>query len=65
MRLYRAALAGGEALAMSEEMALSHFTGLMLNVPRLINEGRLPGPGAAVRAGGGGFDPPSAGGRRG
>jgi hypothetical protein len=29
---------------MPPELALSHFTGLMLNVPRLINEGTLEGP---------------------
>ena len=29
---------------MRPEIALSHFTGVMLNVPRLINEGTLQGP---------------------
>lgn len=29
---------------MSPQMAMSHFTGVMLNVPRLINEGTLQGP---------------------
>ena len=26
------------------ELALSHFSGILLNVPRLINEGSLPRP---------------------
>jgi AcrR family transcriptional regulator len=34
----------GRVRSISPELALSLFTGLMLNVPRLINEGTLPGP---------------------
>ena len=41
------ALAKGEIRDISPELALCHFTGLMLNVPRLIREGQLTGP--AVR----------------
>lgn len=39
-----AAQAAGEMPPMKPELALSHFTGLMLNVPRLIEEGTLEGP---------------------
>jgi AcrR family transcriptional regulator len=34
----------GEVRALPIKLTLSHFTGLMLNVPRLINEGALPAP---------------------
>lgn len=34
----------GEIGAISPEVALSHFVGMVLNVPRLISEGTLPGP---------------------
>jgi AcrR family transcriptional regulator len=34
----------GQMPAMRLELAASHFIGLMLNVPRLINEGTLEGP---------------------
>lgn len=43
-RMIDAALQRGEVRPMSPDLALSHFTGLMLNVPRLINEGTLAGP---------------------
>ena len=33
--------------SLPREVALSHFTGLMLNIPRLINEGFLTGPAMA------------------
>ena len=44
MEMIRRASASGEVRAISPELALSHFSGLLLNVPRLINEGRLEGP---------------------
>jgi AcrR family transcriptional regulator len=44
MDLVRQAQASGEMPPMPAELALSHFTGVMLNVPRLINEGTLGGP---------------------
>jgi AcrR family transcriptional regulator len=47
MVLVRHALAKGEIRDISPELALCHFSGLMLNVPRLIREGQLTGP--AVR----------------
>ncbi len=42
--LARQALAKDEMRDISPELALSHFTGLMLNVPRLIRENQLDGP---------------------
>ena len=42
--LVERAQASGELPRMPPELALSHFTGVMLNVPRLINEGTLEGP---------------------
>ena len=47
MVLVRQALTRGEIRDISPELALCHFSGLMLNVPRLIREGQLTGP--AVR----------------
>ncbi len=44
MELVGGAQERGEIRPMSPALALSHFTGVMLNVPRLINEGRLPAP---------------------
>lgn len=40
----RRAMAEGEIPPMNPHLALCHFTGLMLNVPRMIHEGTLPGP---------------------
>ena len=40
----RRAQAAGEMPEMRAELAASHFIGLMLNVPRSINEGALEGP---------------------
>jgi AcrR family transcriptional regulator len=34
----------GEIRSIAPEVALSHFVGMLLNVPRLISEGTLPGP---------------------
>jgi AcrR family transcriptional regulator len=42
--LVERAQAVGELRRMPPELALSHFSGVMLNVPRLINEGVLEGP---------------------
>ena len=42
--LVERAQASGQLRRMPPELALSHFTGVMLNVPRLINEGSLEGP---------------------
>ena len=44
MRMLKAGQRTGEAKTMKAILALSHFTGVMLNVPRLINEGTLRGP---------------------
>lgn len=44
MEMYAAAARRGEARNMPAELAMSHFTGVMLNIPRLINAGRLKGP---------------------
>ena len=44
MAMIEQAMSSGQARRMSPPMALCHFTGLMLNVPRLINEGLLDGP---------------------
>ncbi len=35
---------GGTLKPMRPELVLSHFSGVLLNVPRLINEGTLEGP---------------------
>ena len=47
-RLFEAILqmaqANGRVRHLAPELAFSHFTGVMLNVPRLINEGKLTGP---------------------
>lgn len=42
--LLAAANRDGEFPDMDPALAVSHFSGLMLNIPRLINEGTLPGP---------------------
>jgi len=42
--LVRRAVAANEIPQVDPRLALSHFTGLMLNVPRMITEGTLPGP---------------------
>jgi len=42
MDMIRKAQQDGEVRSMKLELALSHFTGIELNVPRLIHEGRLP-----------------------
>lgn len=42
--MFRRARVAGEVRAIGSALALCHFTGLMLNVPRLIYEGALPGP---------------------
>ncbi len=44
LRLMKTSGAAGEIRDIKPEVALSHFTGLMLNVPRLIREGALTGP---------------------
>ena len=44
MDMISRAQAAGEIRAMDPRLALSHFAGLLLNVPRLINEGSLAGP---------------------
>lgn len=43
MALMTEARDSGAIRDVSPQMALSHFTGVMLNVPRLINEGTLQG----------------------
>ena len=42
--LMEQARAAGQIRDIASELATSHFTGVMLNVPRLINEGTLEGP---------------------
>ncbi len=44
MELVKRAQVAGQLKPMPPALALSHFTGVMLNVPRLINEGVLTGP---------------------
>ncbi len=44
MEMIEQAQAADEVRQMSTAVALSHFTGLMLNVPRLINDGQLEMP---------------------
>jgi AcrR family transcriptional regulator len=44
MEMFEIAKSQGDARPIPAEIALSHFTGLMLNIPRLINEGVLSGP---------------------
>ncbi len=44
MEMIKSAVATEEIKPIAPELALSHFTGVMLNVPRLINEGLLEGP---------------------
>ena len=44
MELVRRAQAAGQLKRLAPELALSHFTGVMLNVPRQINAGALPAP---------------------
>ncbi len=41
------AIQAGEVRPMEPVVALSHFSGVLLNVPRLINEGALKGPASA------------------
>jgi len=43
MKMFEAAQSQGDARPIPAQIALSHFTGLMLNIPRLINEGVLSG----------------------
>ncbi len=44
MEMTGGGMESGEMRSIVPELALSHFSGLMLNVPRLINEGTLEGP---------------------
>lgn len=44
LKFIKEAQTANEIRNMLPELALSHFTGLMLNIPRLINADRLPGP---------------------
>jgi AcrR family transcriptional regulator len=44
MSLLRRALRNGEIPPMLPKVAYSHFSGIMLNIPRLIYEGTLRGP---------------------
>lgn len=44
MQMFRSARALGMVRNISAAVALSHHSGLMLNIPRLINEQRLSGP---------------------
>jgi AcrR family transcriptional regulator len=44
LEMIERALDAGEIRPISPEVALSHFVGILLNVPRLISEGTLPGP---------------------
>jgi AcrR family transcriptional regulator len=45
--MIRRAIAAGEVRPIHPQVAVSHFTGLMLNVPRLIRNGVLDGPASA------------------
>jgi AcrR family transcriptional regulator len=44
IEMIRQAMAARQIRPISPALALSHFSGLMLNVPRLISQGALPGP---------------------
>ena len=44
MTLLRRAMKNKEIAVMPVKLAYSHFSGILLNVPRLIREGVLPGP---------------------
>ena len=44
MEMIERARRAGEIREVLPEVALSHVVGMLLNVPRLINEGTLPGP---------------------
>jgi len=44
LTLVRRALMAHEIRVISPQLALSHFSGILLNVPRLIREGTLRGP---------------------
>jgi AcrR family transcriptional regulator len=44
MSILRRALRKGEIPAMLPKLAYSHFSGIMLNIPRLIYDGTLPRP---------------------
>lgn len=44
MQLMDKVVAAGDKPARSAQLAWSHFTGIMLNIPRSINESILPGP---------------------
>ena len=44
MSLLRRALRNREIAPMFPKLAYSHFSGIMLNIPRLIYEGTLRGP---------------------
>ena len=46
MKMIIRAQEAGEIRAIDPQLALSHFSGLLLNVPRLISEGTLEGPAA-------------------
>ncbi len=48
--LVRRAIDANEIPEVEPRLALSHFTGLMLNVPRMITEGALQGPAADYTA---------------
>jgi AcrR family transcriptional regulator len=45
--MIRRAQEAGDIRPLAPQLALSHFVGLMLNVPRLINAGMLDGPASA------------------
>ena len=47
MSLLRRALRNREIAPMFPKLAYSHFSGIMLNIPRLIYEGALRGPARA------------------
>lgn len=47
IEMYEIAKSQGDVHPTPANLARSHFTGLMLNIPRLINEGLLPGPAAS------------------
>ena len=47
MEMIARARAAGEIRAITPQMALSHFVGVLLSVPQLINEGTLDGPASA------------------
>jgi AcrR family transcriptional regulator len=44
MKLISGAVNQGQTAPINPDIAMSHFTGVLLNIPRLINDGLIPAP---------------------